>query len=138
MAVPGYYRFPAVYGTEVIFCCENDLWQTRIEALCDGVAKCAPPTRLTTEASSSFPAISPDGAHLAYSCDATGSYEVHLMPRGGGQPRQLTYLGSDAVVFGWTPDSRFVLFHSSAKQARTSRTAPTMITHHVQPPHPRL
>lgn len=108
----GYYAAPSVQGNTLAFVCEEDLWLTRFAG--GGGSDCAMPQRLTVEGSAASPALSPDGQWLAFSCDATSTYEVHVMPAAGGEAKRLTHLGADSVICGWTPDSRAILFHSNA------------------------
>ncbi|MEM9598412.1 MAG: PDZ domain-containing protein, partial [Acidobacteriota bacterium] len=53
------------------------------------------------------PSWSPDGQWIAYLSDASGEYELYLLPRSGGEPRQLT---NDGEVWRfapvWSPDSK--------------------------------
>lgn len=112
----GYYRMPAVHGSTVVFVSEDDLWLLDLER--PGIA----PQRLTTNACSSHPRISPDGQHLAFSCDASGAKEIFVMPLAGGPARRLTHLGARSVVVGWTPDSHHVLFSSTARQVLFNRS----------------
>ncbi len=55
---------------------------------------------------------SPDGKWIAYLSDATGEYEVYVMPAdGSGSPRRLT-TGGDCMRFQlqWSPDSKKLAF----------------------------
>jgi tricorn protease len=99
----GYYRMPAIHGETVVFVAEGDLWRT---PLAGGAA-----TRLTTHAEDETdPALSPDGAWIAFTASYEGPTEVYVMPATGGLPRRLTYEGV-AGVAGWTPDGK-VLYSS--------------------------
>lgn len=104
----GYCRFPTIYGEQVAFVCEDDLWTVPIQG---GVAR-----RLTTSLSEVItPAYSPDGAWIAFVARDEGHPEVYLMPAEGGVPTRLTYQGANMVrVVGWTPDGQEVIYHSTA------------------------
>lgn len=66
---PGYHRFPAVHGDFVVFTSEGDLWRVPVTG---GTAQ-----RLTSNpGTETHPAISPDGATIAFSAD------VHLRAMG--------------------------------------------------------
>lgn len=104
----GYYRFPTIYGNQVAFVCEDDLWTVPLQG---GVAR-----RLTTTLSMvSTPHYSPDGQWLAFVAREEGHSEVYVMPAEGGMPKRLTYQGAGVVrVVGWTPDAKEIIYHSSA------------------------
>lgn len=104
----GYYRFPTVRGSVVVFVCEDDLWQVPLDG---GRAH-----RLTSSLSNvSSPRLSPDGNWLAFTSREEGETEVYIMPADGGIPQRLTYLGAASVVAGWTPRGEIV-FASNAEQ----------------------
>jgi tricorn protease len=97
----GYYRYPAIHGETVVFTAEGDLWQVGAQG---SVAR-----RLTSHpAEESHPAISPDGATLAFSASYEGPFEVYTMPLDGGAPVRRTYDGGWAVVVGWTPEGKIL------------------------------
>src|SRR5262245_39982400 len=76
-APKGYYRMPALHGDTVVFVAEGDLWRV---ASSGGSA-----TRLTSHpGDESNPAISPDGATIAFSAQYEGPTEVYTMPLSGG------------------------------------------------------
>jgi tricorn protease len=100
-AAVGYYRFPALRGEVVVFGAEGDLWQV---ARTGGVA-----SRLTSHpADESYPAISPDGATLAFAAAYEGPTEVYTMPLAGGSPARRTFDGGGARVVGFAPDGALV------------------------------
>ena len=95
----GYYRYPSIYGDQVLFTAEGDLWQVNVAG--------GPPRRLTTHPGLETRAVfSPDGATIAFSANYEGPTEVYTMPASGGLPTRRTYDGSDALVTGWTPDGK--------------------------------
>ena len=68
---------------------------------------------------------SPDGASVAYTSDATGSYELYVRPAdGSGEPRRLTR-GADAWITrtAWSPDARWIAFADNANRLRTVEVA---------------
>ena len=110
----GYYHSPTIHQETVVFVCEDDLWTVPATG---GIAR-----RLTSNlGNASAPALSPDGAWLAFTGRDEGASEVYLMPALGGSAKRLTYLGVDSQVIGWTPsgtgwpDSR-ILFTSNSGQ----------------------
>ncbi len=97
----GYYRQPALGKDGLVFVAEGDLWKV---ASAGGIA-----TRLTSHAADELrPAISPDGAQVAFTGQYEGPTEVYVMPFAGGLPTRLTFDGARAVVVGWTPDGRIM------------------------------
>ncbi len=105
----GYYRFPTVYGRDIVFTCEDDLWRVPIDG---GIA-----VRLTvSQGVASMPIFSPDGNWIAYLGTDEGAREVYVVAATGGKPRRLTHFGSVSAPVGWTPDSKHVVFITSAGQ----------------------
>jgi tricorn protease len=97
----GYYRFPTIYGSTIIFTSEGDLWIVGIDG---GLAR-----RLTTHPGmETRAAISPDGKLIAFSAQYEGPTEVYTMPIDGGLPTRRTYDGESALVVGWTPDGKIL------------------------------
>ncbi len=108
MTSAGYYRFPTIHDDQIVFVSEDDLWTVSAEG---GVAR-----RLTSGlGAASYPKLSPDGKWLAFSGREEGHTEVYVMPAEGGQPKRLTYLGSNVIVVGWDRQGRIV-FSSHANQ----------------------
>lgn len=109
MTEAGYNRFPTIHRDTVVFVCEDDLWTV---AASGGLAR-----RLTSNPGhATAPALSPDGAWLAYTGREEGHSEVYLMPAAGGPARRLTYLGAIDRVAGWMPDGQSIIFASDAGQ----------------------
>ena len=63
------------------------------------------------------PHISPDGKHIAFSSNRTGTYCVYTVSTEGGEPKRLTYHQSDAMVRGWTQDGKNVYYASGRDDA---------------------
>lgn len=59
-----------------------------------------------------FPALSPDGRHLAYSSARSGRLELYVRPVDGEGERQLTFDAKQNVQPAWSPDGRELAFHS--------------------------
>lgn len=59
------------------------------------------------------PALSPDGASIAYASDVSGALELYVRPRvGNGATRAVTSNGGDNVEPAWSPDAQWLAFHS--------------------------
>lgn len=95
----GYYRYPAIHDTTIVFTAEGDLWTIGISG---GVAR-----RLTSgRGQETNAAISPDGGTIAFTGEYEGPDEVYTMPIAGGLPERRTWDGSEDDVVGWTPDGQ--------------------------------
>lgn len=104
----GYYRYPTLFDDQIVFCCENDLWQVPTTG---GIAR-----RLTSgQGTATFCQLSPDGQHLAFSSTEEGAMEVYVMPAAGGPATQLTFDGVSANVIGWSQDGQKIIFASDRR-----------------------
>jgi tricorn protease len=100
----GYYRYPAIHGSQIVFTSEGDLWIVGLDG--------GPARRLTTHpGEESHAAFSPDGETIAFSADYEGPTEIYSMAAAGGLPVRRTFNG-DATVVGWTPDGK-ILFSTT-------------------------
>jgi tricorn protease len=98
---PGFYRYPALHGTTLVFAAEGDLWRVPASG---GVAQ-----RLTTHhGEETNPRISPDGATLAFTARYEGPAELYTMPIGGGLPVRRTYEAETSLATTWTPSGELV------------------------------
>ncbi|HTX38687.1 MAG TPA: PDZ domain-containing protein [Bryobacteraceae bacterium] len=108
-------RFPDIDQTTVVFSYGGDLW---LVPRSGGIAR-----RITSDPGLElFPKFSPDGKWIAFTGQYDGNFNVYVMPREGGQPRQLTFLpdigpvperfGPNNEVISWTPDSKRIVFLS--------------------------
>ncbi len=108
-------RFPDIHGDKVVFTYGGDLWTAPVTG---GTA-----TRLTTHPGIEvFAKFSPDGKWVAFTGQYDGDEQVYVMPVTGGEPKQLTFYpakgplaqrwGYDNQVYGWTKDSKNILFRS--------------------------
>jgi tricorn protease len=108
-------RFPDIHGDKVVFTYAGDLWTASTSG---GMA-----TRLTAHPGLElFAKFSPDGKWIAFTGQYDGDEQVYVIPATGGIPKQLTFYpsrgplparwGYDDQVYGWTPDSKAVVFRS--------------------------
>jgi len=109
---PGYLRQPTIWGDDVVFVSDDDLWLVSARG-----GRAARLTAGTGEISG--PLLSPDGQWLAFTSTHDGRNEVHAMPREGGEIRRLTHQAAlRCTVAGWHPDTGEVLYASTAEQPR--------------------
>ena len=108
-------RFPDIRGDRVVFTYAGDLWTAPATG---GTA-----VHLTTHPGVEvFGKFSPDGKWIAFTGQYDGDEQVYVVPTSGGEPRQLTFYpakgplaprwGWDNQVFGWTKDSKRIIFRS--------------------------
>ncbi|MDJ0841890.1 MAG: PDZ domain-containing protein [Acidobacteriota bacterium] len=109
-------RFPDIHGDRITFVHAGDIYI--VDA--DG----GPAHRLTShEGRELFPKFSPDGRHIAFSAEYSGSRQVYVIDAAGGAPTQLTWYndvgampprgGFDYQVMDWTRDGKSVLFRGN-------------------------
>ena len=70
------------------------------------------PVRLTTDASDTAPAWSPDGSQVAFVSARTGNWEIYLVDVATDQEIQLTDHPADDVAPTWSPDGTQLAFLS--------------------------
>ena len=105
----GYYRHPTIAGDLVVFVSEDDLWRVSTEG---GAAE-----RLTANPGRmSFPRLSPDGRHVAFTSRDEGHSDVFVMSVDGGPADRLTYFGANSLPVGWTRDGSAVIVSSDWQQ----------------------
>lgn len=104
---------PDIHGDQIVFSSEGDLWLGSISA--------RTAARITSHDGSEGPArFSPDGRSIAFTAGYDGGHDVYVMDLSGGMPRRLTWDPGNAVVQGWTPDGKNVIFRSQ-RQGQTWR-----------------
>jgi glycosyl transferase family 87/WD40 repeat protein len=60
--------------------------------------------------SARYPAISPDGEWMAFSCEQGGSWQLHSMNRRTGEDVQLTSAECNSITPAWTLDSKRLVY----------------------------
>jgi dipeptidyl aminopeptidase/acylaminoacyl peptidase len=71
------------------------------------------------------PRWSPDGQHLAFLSDRSGSIQIYLLPLQGGEARQVSNLSQGVTEFHWRSDGTALLAHSAWKPADDQNIADT-------------
>ena len=95
----GYYRYPDVHGSTIVFSAEGDLWTVPLSG---GLAR-----RLTTHREEeTHPSFSPDGKTIAFTASYEGPRELYTMPATGGIPTRWTFERESAIANSWTPDGK--------------------------------
>ena len=64
----------------------------------------------TPACSARFPAVSPDGLWLAFSCEQGGSWQIQVMNLNTQNQMRLTNSDCNSVSPVWTPDSKDVIY----------------------------
>lgn len=89
---------------------ESDIWEME---LATGIER-----RLTSDSVlDGYPAYSPDGRWLAFLSERSGSRQIWLLSRAGGQVQPLTTSAQDVHLgpLSWLPDSRGVVYAGAGK-----------------------
>ena len=83
----GYYRFPTINNSKIVFVSDDDLWITDLNDL--------RAFRLTNHFSEvSSPLLSPDGKNVAFIGTEDGGTEIYIVPSNGGISKRLTFDGA--------------------------------------------
>ena len=102
----GYFTQPTISNKQIIFVCENDLWQVPLEG---GRAQ-----RLTSSRSETHsPVYSPNGQWIACCTMEEGEHDVYLMESSGGPLQRLTWLNSVTHIVSWSHDGQYIWFRST-------------------------
>jgi len=64
----------------------------------------------TPTCSARYPAVSPDGRSIAFSCQEAENWNIYVKPLQGTHERQLTTGECNSVAPVWTPDSRRIVY----------------------------
>jgi len=113
-------RFPAIYDNQIVFTYAGNLYTVSADG---GTAR-----KLTNhDGYEMFARFSPDGKTIAFTGQYDGNTEVYSMNSQGGVPKRITYtatlgrddigdrMGPNNIVFGWTHDSKNIIFRSRKK-----------------------
>lgn len=109
-------RQPDIHQNQVTFVFSGDIY---IADTRSGKSK-----RLTSlEGIETFPKFSPDGQHIAFASEHSGSRQIYVMNADGSNLKQLTFYndvgpmpprgGFDNRVLDWTPDGKHVVFRAN-------------------------
>jgi tricorn protease len=105
-----YFGEPSVSpdGSEIAFVSGGDLWTVPARG---GDAHLL----VSHPATESRPLYSPDGKSLAFTSNRTGGGDVYLLTFATGDLKRLTFDDSNELVEGWSPDSKYIYYSSSAR-----------------------
>ena len=120
----GYYRSPAIFGNEIVFTAEGDLWKFDINS--------KKTQRLTTDHGMESQAIfSPDGKYIAFVGEYEGPSEVYIVASSGGKPRRLTWEENNPHISQWTKNGKILYstnYYSSLPNAQLLKLDPQTAT----------
>jgi tricorn protease len=107
--VPTFYE-PGISadGSEIAFVSGGDIWTVPAAG---GAARLL----VAHSAHESRPLYSPDGRMLAFNTNRNGGQDVYVMDLGSGDVRRLTNDSGVQELTGWSGDSQWVYFTSSAQ-----------------------
>jgi TolB protein len=101
-------RNPSVVGDTVVFESSRESFRDLYAVTAAGAVR-----RLTDDAAGNFePALSPDGAQVAFASSRDGDAELYVQPLAGGAARRLTASGRDDWSPRWSPDGAALAFLS--------------------------
>jgi hypothetical protein len=67
--------------------------------------------------SARYPAISPDGTWMAFSCEGGGVWQLMALNRATSEQRQLTDSDCNSITPAWTPDSKELIYATDCGRA---------------------
>jgi tricorn protease len=95
-------------GSEIAFVSGGDIWTVPASG---GAARLL----IAHSAHESRPLYSPDGRMLAFNSNRSGSLDVFVMDLATGDVRRLTHDAGSEELTGWSGDSQWIYFSSSAE-----------------------
>jgi tricorn protease len=107
--VPSFYE-PGISadGSEIAFVSGGDIWTVPVGG---GAARLL----IAHSAHESRPLYSPDGRMLAFNSNRSGGQDVYVMDLRSGDVRRLTHDSGSEELTGWSGDSQWVYFTTSAQ-----------------------
>jgi len=114
--VPGPATFPAVRGNRLAYvqaAVNANIWKLDLH---DSIHPAGEPSKLISSTrQQAAPSFSPDGAHIAFQSDRSGSWEIWTCDRNGSNAVQLTHFnGALTGTPRWSPDGTQIVFDSRA------------------------
>ena len=74
------------------------------------------------EVKTSFaPSFSPDGSHISYLSNLTGTAQIYLIPTGGGEPKKLTDFEDTITAKIFSPTENVIAFEKASKGDENSQ-----------------
>ncbi len=99
-------------GSRVVYVVSEADWKVRrrVPHLFRAGADGSNPVQLTQGEGEDQPAWSPRGDSIAFLARVEGTRQVHLLPDGGGERKQLTRHATAVSSISWSPDSEWIFF----------------------------
>ena len=108
--------WPALLGIVPLVTLVVALWLPDVQR--NSVVSGSPVQVTTSPGLDTGPSLSPDGQSVVYSTNRTGKFEIYIRPiRPDGQESRLTFDGNQNVQPAWSPNGRWIAFHSVIQNA---------------------
>jgi Tol biopolymer transport system component/DNA-binding winged helix-turn-helix (wHTH) protein len=114
---------------------DSDIWSISLNA--SGTQATGPRQEfLRSTEDDSHPDFSPDGRHVAFVSERSGTAEVWISDQDGSNPQQVTHLGAHVASYPkWSPDGTRIAFHARVPDVAeiyvvdVNQGVPQQITH---------
>ena len=108
-------------GTNIVFVCDRDDSPGDLLDICQVNADGNDEKHILFHRNhDTQPAVSPDGARIAFVALSDGNSEIYLMNRDGSGVRRLTRDPADDTSPNWSPDGRLLIFTSNRSGGKSA------------------
>lgn len=99
---PAYLQSPTVFGDQIVFNTDDDLWSINGDDLIARRLTNGPGRHLS-------PMFSPDGKQIAFVAEKHSNFDIYLINKLGGPERRLTYFGFCQLT-GWLDNDNILVY----------------------------